>query len=717
VKPRLRLKPGILGFGLALVLLIGASWLSYRTTGRLLEAAQSRQHTEDVISEVQQVLALVVDLESGSRGFVITGTDRFLLPYQAAVEGIPTRIADLRMLTADNPRQQRQIEALDPLLKEKMAWTDGTISRRREKGLEAAAAWIGSERGRELMVQIREILTSMEEEERQLSIGRDLALAASTSRMNLALLTSAALSLVLLSAVFIAHEREVRERRRAEEQATRSETRLQAILDHSPAIIYVQDLDGRVLLVSRRFEYFYPMKVEEMIGKTVYDLLPKEAADAIRANDLRVLQTGTPLTVEEKVPQNDGVHTRLLTRFPLRDATGAIYALGGISTDVTERKRAENEVRETQVFLDSVVENIPNMIFVKRAGDLRFVRLNRAGEELLGHSREALIGKNDHDFFPKEQADAFTSRDREVLESRTLLDIPEEPIETKDGRRRFLHTKKVPLFDGSGRPAFLLGISEDITERKMALEEIERLNVALRQHSAQLESAIKELESFSYSVSHDLRAPLRHISGFTDLLRRHAEASLDEKSRGYLDTIAKSSKRMGELIDDLLVFSRMGRAEMGLARVPLGPIVAEILGEIQQDVKGRKIDWRIDPLPEVQGDHAMLRQVLVNLISNAVKYTGARPEARIEIGTQSSNGDTVVFVRDNGVGFDPRYAHKLFGVFQRLHRADQFEGTGIGLANVRRIIHRHGGKTWAEGAPDQGATFYFSLPRHQEATG
>jgi light-regulated signal transduction histidine kinase (bacteriophytochrome) len=230
-----------------------------------------------------------------------------------------------------------------------------------------------------------------------------------------------------------------------------------------------------------------------------------------------------------------------------------------------------------------------------------------------------------------------------------------------------------------------------------------------REWSGELERANNELEAFSYSVSHDLRAPLRHISGFADMLRRHAGSSLDETSRRHLDTITKSSKRMGDLIDDLLVFSRMGRAAMGRARVPLGPVVAEVLGEIQEDVKGRKIDWKIDPLPEVQGDPAMLRQVLANLISNAVKYTRTRPEARIEIGAQSANGDTVVFVRDNGVGFDAQYAHKLFGVFQRLHSEKDFEGTGAGLAIVQRIVARHGGRAWADGEVGKGATFYFTL--------
>ncbi len=247
-------------------------------------------------------------------------------------------------------------------------------------------------------------------------------------------------------------------------------------------------------------------------------------------------------------------------------------------------------------------------------------------------------------------------------------------------------------------------IRHDITERR-------RVAAELRRRGELLEAANKELEAFSYSVSHDLRAPLRHIDGYTALLEKSAGPALDEKARRYLQTISQSARRMGQLIDDLLVFSRMGRAEMLRTTVDLDQLVKNVLHDLRHDLQGRAISWTIEPLPQVQGDPSMLRQVLVNLISNAIKFTGTRALAKIEIGCDRSRPDEVViFVRDNGVGFDMQYAGKLFGVFQRLHRTDEFEGTGIGLANVRRIVHRHGGRTWAEGALDQGATFYFSLP-------
>ncbi len=236
------------------------------------------------------------------------------------------------------------------------------------------------------------------------------------------------------------------------------------------------------------------------------------------------------------------------------------------------------------------------------------------------------------------------------------------------------------------------------------------INAELNQKAVALEAANKELESFSYSVSHDLRAPLRHISGFLELLQSEPGVNADENGRRYMSVIARSAKRMGLLIDDLLAFSRIGRSELKLRTVNTERLVKEVISEFEPETKGRDITWNIGMLPQVCADPSLLRLVLVNLISNAVKFTNTRQKALIEIDCAPHEEECVFLIRDNGVGFDMSYKEKLFGVFHRLHRQEEFEGTGIGLANVRRIISRHGGRTWAEGAVDKGATFYFTLP-------
>jgi light-regulated signal transduction histidine kinase (bacteriophytochrome) len=258
-------------------------------------------------------------------------------------------------------------------------------------------------------------------------------------------------------------------------------------------------------------------------------------------------------------------------------------------------------------------------------------------------------------------------------------------------------------------------LQAEIAHRLQAEDEIRQLNAGLerrvRERTAELQEANRELKAFSYSVSHDLRAPLRHIGGFVELLGKRATSALDETCRRYLQTIAASVQEAGDMVDALLALSQLGRAELRAEIADMDQLVRQTLRDVVQETSGRTINWKIGELPAVRGDLAMLRLVLQNLLSNAVKYTRPREQAEIEIASTCNDAEVVFFVRDNGAGFDMRYVDKLYGVFQRLHRSEEFEGTGIGLANVRRIIQRHGGRTWAEGAVDRGATFYFSLPK------
>jgi len=295
------------------------------------------------------------------------------------------------------------------------------------------------------------------------------------------------------------------------------------------------------------------------------------------------------------------------------------------------------------------------------------------------------------------------------------------PIRTRDGTAGVIQCR---TSRAQRRDDEVVLVMEAITaqiaqfvERKRVDREIRRLNRDLQERAGQLEAANKELEAFSYSVSHDLRAPLRHISGFVQLLAKTAGQTLDDRGNRYVTVIAESCVKMGQLVDDLLSFSRMSRAQLTHTRVDLNKILQQVKAELAPEAAGRNIEWAMEPLPEVMGDAAMLRIVLMNYVANALKYTRRKDIARITIGCSSTDTETTVFVQDNGAGFEMKYAGKLFGVFQRLHRDDEFEGTGIGLATARRVINRHGGRTWAEGAGGTGATFYFSLPHTNDQQG
>ena len=379
-------------------------------------------------------------------------------------------------------------------------------------------------------------------------------------------------------------------------------------------------------------------------------------------------------------------------------------------------------LRRNEVQLQTIIENLGEGLAVSNL-DGHLLHFNRAAIELHGFTgleecRRHLSGfatifelsTLDGSVLPLDQWPLAR-----ILRGEQLRDLEINIRRLNSDWRRIFNYGGTLVRDAAGQPTMAVVTITDITERKRAQEEIHQLNQELEQRvvqrTAQLEAANQELEAFSYSVSHDLRAPLRHIDGFIGLLEKHADAALDDKSRRYLRVISDAARQMGRLIDDLLAFSRAGRTSMQITEVNQDALIAEIIRDGGFKKNSRGIEWSIALLPRVHADPALLRQVWFNLIDNAVKYTGKTPQPRIEIGsrTDAAAGEHEFFVRDNGAGFDMQYAGKLFGVFQRLHSSSEFEGTGIGLANVRRIVARHGGRTWAESRLGEGAVFYFSL--------
>ncbi len=371
-----------------------------------------------------------------------------------------------------------------------------------------------------------------------------------------------------------------------------------------------------------------------------------------------------------------------------------------------------------QRFLDSLIESSPHVISIKDAETLRYTRINRAFETLTGIGRDEILGKRDDEIFPPEDADPCLTIDREALDRRAVLDIQETVLHTRNNGKRVLHIKKFTLPDEQGRPSYLIGISEDVTLRSSLEALVQKLNATLSEQVAQLdvskmelEASNKDLESFSYSIAHDLRSPLNVIGGYVGLLKKQWAGRGDEKSLHCLSAIDKSVKHMDALINDLLAFSKLARQALKKTDVDMDQLVRKTVATVLQHVPHEQLpDIEQSELLPAQADSALIAQVWVNLISNAVKYSSKSLKPRIRISARREGSEIIYSVQDNGAGFDMAQYDKLFGIFQRLHGSSEFEGTGIGLAIVHRVVMHHGGRVWAEGEVNEGATFSFALP-------
>jgi PAS domain S-box-containing protein len=392
-----------------------------------------------------------------------------------------------------------------------------------------------------------------------------------------------------------------------------------------------------------------------------------------------------------------------------------------LQDEVAEHQRTEAALTSERDLMQALMDNIPLAIYIKDA-DSCYTRLNRSAAHLLG-AREAteIVGKTDFDLLAADLAQTSHEEEQELIRTAQPMIDRVEYSPTPEGEPRWMLTTKVPIFGADGRVSGIVGVSRNITSRMQAEEALRKLNVGLANQTAQLESANQELEAFSYSVSHDLRAPLRAIDGYSRLLEEDFREQLPSEALGYLERVRHNTKHMGVLIDDLLAFSRLGRQAVSLKPVDMSGLVHQVLDDLLH--APRQVEIVVGELAGCIGDAGLLSHVWLNLLSNALKFTNRQERPRIEVGmlalpaeSDAAAGGAAYFVRDNGAGFDMQYAGKLFGVFQRLHGAKEFEGTGVGLAIAQRIIQRHQGRIWAEGEVGRGATFFFTIGTFAENT-
>ncbi len=717
----------------AIVALTFAGAVTLRNSLGLRETSRGVSHTYEVLGALAALQGLLIDAETSTRGFAITGQEAYLGPYQRAQESIEGLMGRLRDLTSDNAEQQARWRELRPLVSAQMAYRAHLVETARSRGLQAAQEVVLA-RGKAGMDELRRRLGELESEERALLKARQAESEVKDRNAILfgALLTLAALS--TLGAAFVLVRHSLAERQQAEADAA-------SFFALSVDMLVISSRDGYFKRLNPSVTQTLGWGVAEMLERPFLDFVhPDDAEATLREVERQVVRGESVFNFENRYRHKDGSWRTLSWRStPGRD--GLMFAT---ARDVTEQRRLEGMRAEVDRRFRALFESLPGLYLVLLP-DLTIVAASDAYLAATLTRREVILGRSLFDVFPDNPHDATASGvsnlraslDR-VIETRAsdAMPIQKYDIARPDGsfEERYWSPINSPVLGTDRRVEYLIHRVEDVTEfvRRHSSKapeesapastlmdrmeaEVFRSAEAARAANLRLREANAEMEAFSYSVSHDLRAPLRHVQGYVDMLARETQGQLSEKAQRYLRTISEASREMGVLIDDLLSFSRMARVGMEPSVVDLGPLVEDVRASLAGEARERHIEWRIARLPRVLGDPSMIRQVLVNLLQNAVKYTRPRDPATIEIRQAGEDaGQAVVVVSDNGVGFDPQYTPKLFGVFQRLHRADEFEGTGIGLASVRRIIGRHGGRTWAQGVLGEGASFFFTLPLARE---
>lgn len=515
----------------------------------------------------------------------------------------------------------------------------------------------------------------------------------------------------------VANYRDISDRKEAEERLLHERTLLRTLIDNLPDYIYVKDTKSRFLINNKAdLRLMNSASEADIVGKTAIEIFGPEIGRPFHESDQVVFSTGEPVVDHEEMTVNaDGKRKYLLTtKVPLKDTLNNVIGLVGISRDVTRQKEIELDLRNTNYFLESAQKVGKIGHWVSETGHQGKLHWSAETCRIFGLDPNEFDGDVNtfFRFVHPEDLNLITQSTQEAIRNRQQYSVDHRII-LMDGTQKWVHEQGEVNYDANGQPAKILGIVQDITERKNAENEILKLNSELEERvilrTSQLQAANRELEAFTYSVSHDLRSPLRIIDGYSQILKEDYAEIIDAEGQRVIEIIMANAKKMGQLIDDLLNFSRIGRSELRKTQVNMKTVIEETLGELQLGGTFLPGKIKINEIDDGYCDPTLIKHVWINLLSNAIKYSSTVPSPAIEVGMVGGANKATYFVRDNGVGFDMKYYHKLFGVFQRLHGHNEFSGTGVGLAIVQRIILRHDGSVWAESQLNGGTTFFFTL--------
>jgi PAS domain S-box-containing protein len=744
------------GFVAALLLVGLPALLFWHNMRREENDAHWVTHTQAVLQALGATAVDLMDEEAGAHGFALSGHNPLLQPYEIGRNAAGQDLDALRRLTADNPHQQRRLEVLRPQVWAQIAASDRLVASRRQAGAVPTPNQVVE--AQQLMDAVRTTIRQMQDEEERLLVQRTLnTLAARHLTIFIMVMGSIlAMGLLIIAGFAVGRQISVSTRARAQvdalnasleqrveqrtaalqseisgrKQAEEARERLAAVVDSTDDAIISKTLDGTITAWNSGAERLFGYSSFQAVGKQIRMLLPPGSMHEESAI-LKGIGHGERAYHFDAVRiRNDGRNIDVsMTVSPIKDSSGAIVGASNIARDITGRKQAESalaaQAKELarfdqalqsqtallQCVLDSIGEGL---VAADEHGQLFL--WNPAAEKIIGLGMATLPSEQWTEHYGFYMPDTLAPFPVEQIPLARAIqgqaNTTAEIFVRNPGRPEgaLIETNAQPLRDKNGRLCGGVIAIRDITQRRKAEQSIRQLNEELEervaQRTAKLNEVNKELETFTYSVAHDLRAPLRHIAGFSGILLEEFGPSMGAAAQRYLERIREGAGKMGQLVDELLSLARVGRQETKMQQVDLNSIVEEVIGILRPDIQQRQVEWKIAELPFVECDATLVKLVFQNLISNALKYSRPRPLAVIEIG-QTQEG--AFFVRDNGVGFNMKYADKLFGVFQRLHRAEEFEGIGVGLATVQRIIKKHQGTVWAEAELNKGATFYFTL--------
>jgi PAS domain S-box-containing protein len=681
-------------FAFTLSILIGS--VSYFNNIKQDEAYKWVEHTLQVEETLHQFNTDMTRVQTSERGYALTGDKRYLNNFYDRIELVKIDVNQLTRLISDNRIQQQKLEELKPKVEENLNHLKYVVSQK-QKGIETnVIGALKSYKGELIMEEIIRITSQMEGVESGfLNIRRSKSEAASDNTKSV-ILFGGVLSTMLLVFVFYFLVIENIRRTRAEKIVQESEEKFRNVFENSSTGMSFITLEGK-LNGNKEFANMLGYTIEEMKdtnwkGFTHPDDIKQ--SEKIVASLIAGEQKSGRLQKRYLGKNGDIVWVDISIFLQKDENKNPLYFISTIS-NITELKTAEQALIEKTEELDRYFSHSLDLLCI---ADLNgnFRRLNKAWEFTLGYKLEDLEGKSFLEFVHPDDLNSTLAAMADLSKNIEVLNFTNR-YRHKDGSYRWIEWKSFP----SGH--LIYASARDITERI-------RIDKELTDANRRLQSTNKELEAFSYSVSHDLRAPLRHINGFIELLRKKIIETADESVKRYLDIISKASKKLGTLIDELLAYSRAGRVKIMPKEVNLNELVKEVITELKPQTENRKIVWRIEQLPKVQADYNLIKLVYQNLISNAIKFTRKKEKAIIEITAKQENGKHFLKVKDNGAGFDMTFSDRLFGVFQRLHGEEEFEGSGIGLANVQRIVNMHRGEIRAEGKVNEGAEFVFSIP-------